>query len=173
MKDALLGHMVVLALGMLDASTEYKKPKLSLQKKPIATVFSLDAFPAKRLRLSPLSLKASKLTSEKTTQVTCKINGEQMVLQRLVDEEKIVSEFWLVYARSTSNRKEANMQLQMFDVPLDLFDTQTWVSIPCCVNFKAIKQNDELVLFKEDAPKTKKEAAVTSEFEPKSKKQRT
>ena len=174
MQDLLKGHMVVLALAKLDADTAYTKPNLRLQKKPTTTVFSLDAYTSKHLRLSPLSLRASKVTTAKpsSTQVTCKINGEQMVLQRLVDEEKIVNEFWIVWARSTSNKKEANLQVQLFDVELDLGYMQASVSVPCLINFKAVKKNDELVIFKDDGPKIKKEAQVTSEFEPKSKKQK-
>ena len=154
---------IVLAIHELDRDEEGKFAvrKLRVQKKPTLSVFTNNAVPKGKLRLCPLTDKATKLGAKRTpAQMICVIDGEEYALHRLFDEKKVVSEFWIL--DTTTDKKKANMILETWENP--------GVEFPCAVNSRALTAGEQLWLHKPETEKPEKRKPVSCELDAKSKK---
>ena len=166
LQNMVVRGVVGLAMKRMHADGEYTTVKFRAQKSPKERLFALSAADKKCLRVVPITHRFGTVPSTDALDVVV-VDGERYLLQRNVSKG-CCSEFFVM--RTVHERKDANMELKTFKETVEGID----VKVPCAVNFKDVKANDEVVLFKPAPPKAAPKAKpVMAVLEPPSKKSKT
>ena len=159
LQNMIVKGAVAFAIKRLVVDSAYTTMKWRVQKSPKERLVALNAADKKCLRVVPITHKLGTDPSDDVIDVVV-VGGVKFLLQRNVSKD-CCSEYFIM--RVVHDKRDANMEIKIFT---EIVEGIT-VKVACAVNFKDVKANGEVVLFKPAPTKAAaKSKAVVAVLEP-------